>query len=157
MAYDQVWKTGKRVISSEYEKAEAGIMIPIEDVPELTGERLLKKIDEIADQIAQQTSRTGYKKIDEVITEAGGGVDAQGQALTGEIYLKALERMEMSFDPETLLPTFQIVVHPDMIPSMLKLKETVEDDPEFKKRYDELISRKLKDWRDRESNRRLVD
>jgi hypothetical protein len=44
-----------------------------------------------------------------------------------------------------------------MAPGLQKLSETLENDVEFKRRHDELMARKLKDWRDRESNRRLVD
>ncbi|HKW73934.1 MAG TPA: hypothetical protein VJN64_00285 [Terriglobales bacterium] len=157
MAHDQITREGKRIVESEYERAEAGIMVPIEEVPTMVGPKLIEKLDQMADDIASQTSRSGYKKLDEVLTETGAGIDAGGKPLDAEMYLQALEGMEINFDPETLQPTFVIVIHPDLTPAMMKVKDTVENDPNFKRRYDDLIARKLKDWRDRESNRRLVD
>jgi hypothetical protein len=157
MSHDQLTALGKRVVTGEYERAEAEVMIPIEEVPEMVDDKLFQKLNELADSIAGQTSRSGYKKLDDVISEAGGSVDARGEGLTAEHYLQALEGMEINFDPDTLQPTFIIIIHPAMTPAMEKLKEVIENDGEIKKRYDDLMARKLKDWRDRENNRRLVD
>lgn len=157
MAYDQLTREGKRIVTGAYEKAEAGIMIPIEEIPDLTGDNLNKKIDEIAEDIAKQTSQKGFKKIHETLDEAGTGVDAEGQPLTPELFLKSLEGMEMNFDPETLEPTFSIVIHPSMKPSMEKLKDQMENNPEYKAKYEALLTKKREAWRDREGHRRLVD
>jgi hypothetical protein len=157
MAYDQLTKEGKRIVTGGYEKAEAGVTIPLEEIPNLTGDNLNKKIDEIAEDIAKQASQRGFQKIDEALTEAGAGVDAAGGPMTPELYLEGLEKMEMSFDTETLQPTFTIVIHPAMMPSMEKLKDQMENNPEYKARYEALMERKREEWRDRESHRRLVD
>ncbi|HET9366357.1 MAG TPA: hypothetical protein VFP71_15230, partial [Candidatus Angelobacter sp.] len=157
MAYDQLTKGGKRVVTGNYETAETGIMIPVEEVPDLTGDNLYKKIDQIADDIARQTSQKSFKKLDEVLDEAGTGIDAKGQPITPELYLQGLERMEVSFDPDTLEPTFSIVIHPAMMPAMEKLKDQMENNPEYKKQYDALMARKREEWLDRESRRKLVD
>jgi hypothetical protein len=157
MAYDQMTKDGKRIVAGEYEKAEAGIMIKIEEVPDLIGDNLLKKIDEIAESIAKQTSQMSFARIDETLNEAGTGIDAKGQSLSPELYLEVLEGMEIGFDSETLEPTFSIIIHPAMMPAMERLKNQMENNTAYKQRYDALMERKREEWRDRESHRRLVD
>jgi len=157
MAYDQLTKEGKRTLTGEYEKAEAGVTISLEEIPTLTGENLYKKLDQLAEDIARQTSQTGFRRLEETLANAGTGVDAGGQPLTPELYMQSLEAMEINFNPDTLEPTFVLIIHPAMRPSLEKVKDLMENDPEYKGKYEALMARKLEDWRDRESRRKLVD
>lgn len=98
-------------------------------------------------------------RMDEITERTGNRVDAGGQPFSGEMFLKLLETTEIEFDDDGKpdLSSRVFVVHPDMAePLQQKLKE-MESDSDFQAKYGELMRRKWEEWRDRESNRKLVD
>ena len=63
-----------------------------------------------------------------------------------------LEKVEMEFGPDNqLIGRFQ--TSPEIANVIRKWRE----DPSFMAKYQELLNRKRDAWRDRESNRKLVD
>lgn len=166
-------RMGTTVIQHEgfthsYEQMGAGIVeeslkehaIPIEikfsEVPDLIGDRLTAKVDAIADELARRTSQDAYKKLDESTGKVGNWIDAGGQPLTQDLYLGMMEKMEMDFE-ENGEPAFSLIMHPSMAEVVRKRMEEWENDKDFQQRYNKLIRAKREAWRDRESDRKLVD
>ncbi len=146
---------GGNIISEGYEEIAAPVEIKFSEVPELVGERLIRKVDALADEMARQTSQLGYSKIDELSSAAGTAVDGKGRPFSQEMFLKALESMEIDFD-ERGNPQMEFHAHPDMVKVMVKRGAEWERDTNFKRRYRDLMQRKREAWRARESNRKLV-
>jgi len=64
-SYEQIVDEGKRVVEEGFEKMRAPVEFQFEEIPDLVGEALLQKLDAIADDIAKQISRLGYRRLDE--------------------------------------------------------------------------------------------
>ena len=70
--------------------------------------------------------------------------------MSQELALEMLERVEWA--PKSVLLT-----HPVMAEALGKQWQEWEKDRDFMKRYNEVMTRKREQWRDRESHRKLVD
>lgn len=144
------------VVSEGFEMISAPVEVKAVEVPLLIGDQLLKKIDEVADQMARSMSQMTFRKLNEVLSQGDGEVGAGGREFSKEFFLEAMAKLEMDFD-EQGRPTTVIIAHPDMAEVMLKQSEEWERDSAFQKRLKAMYERKRESWRDRESNRKLVD
>lgn len=95
-----------------------------------------------------------YDQIDFTCKDAGTTLDAGGKPLDLDMYLQLLEKMEIDFDQQgnAHLPT--------LVTSSVEIVRRVQtwsDEPESKAKIDALLEKKRTEWRDRESNRKLVD
>ena len=156
-SYEQITDSGIRSVTEGMQEVTVPIEVKIEEIPELVGEKLLARVDAIAEETARQVSQITFRKMDQVIREAGMAVDAAGGPPTKEIWLEMFEKMEMDFDPVTGRPEVTMVLHPVMAQTMKKLWSEWEQDMVFMKRYKELLAEKREEWRDRENRRKLVD
>jgi hypothetical protein len=139
-------------VTEGYEDLKVPVTIAFADVPELVGGRLAAKIDEIAEQMARLEMEMFYRKHSQVSEEVGNTFDAKGAPITGDAILDLLEKVDMEFGPDgQLLQRF--VVGPELAGQLQKLQE----EPAFRTRFEGLVERKRSAWRDRESNRKLVD
>lgn len=131
-------------------------MLQIDEIPKLVGEKLLQKIDWIAEEIAKQFTQHGFRVLDKAAEQTGNRIDANGKPFDKEMFLQMLESVEMTFD-ESGKPELVLLMHPDMAKVVQELGPSWEQDPVFKKRHSEVLMVKREEWRDRESNRKLVD
>jgi len=141
---------GSGTITQGYEQIASPFTIRFDEVPELIGERLEAKIDALAEDIARQTSDLFYKTMDEVTKKAGTSFDGGGGPITQEIALEMHERTQWS-------PDSVFIAHPVMAEAMSKKWNEWQADAEFMKKFKEIDRRKKEEWRDRESNRKLVN
>jgi hypothetical protein len=153
MRYDRI---GAPAAEGAPEKIEAIFEIKLDEVPDLIGPRLEAKLDEMARAIAEQEAKLFFKKVGETCNEVGNVVDAGGQPLSAKLLLDAIESTEMNFDRDGN-PKSQFVIHPDMAPAVKKANEEFENDPELKRRHEDILRRKREDWLSRQNNRKLVD
>jgi hypothetical protein len=156
-SYEQITDSGIRSVTEGLQEVAIPIEVPIEEIPELVGDKLFARIDAIAEDAARQVSQLTFRKMDEVTRESGMVVDAAGGPPTQEIWLQMFENMEIDFDPSTGKPEVTIVMHPVMAEAMQKLWGEWQTDAGFMKRYNELLTQKREAWRDRESRRKLVE
>lgn len=158
-SYEQLIDERKRIVQEGFEEMRVPVQFRPEEVPQLVGEVLLRRLDAIADQFARQISQLGYRRLDEAAKLGGTVVDAGGQPLTKEMFLKSMEVREMDFDPQTgrADPNMVYLAHPDLADSLHHQWEEWEKDPAFMKRIAEIKAGKYEEWRDRESRRKLVD
>lgn len=155
-SYDVSTKDGNRTLTEGFTQISAPIEVKFDEIPDLVGENLFKKIDVLADEVARQQSQIGFRKLDQIIDEAGAGVDAGGK-LTKEIWLEAFEKREINFDPKTKKQDTVVILHPVMFEALREVLPDWQSDASFVKRYNEILTSKYEDWRDRESRRKLVD
>jgi len=99
------------------------------------------------------------RKTAEATERIGNKVDAGGQPFSAELYFQMLETVRIDFD-ELGRPDIsgtRMVMHPDQAEHVRALTEQWEKDESFQQRYRDIMLKKREDWRDRESNRKLVD
>ena len=99
------------------------------------------------------------RKAGEATERVGNKVDASGQPFSAELYFQMLETVQIDFD-ELGRPDIsgrRMVMHPDQAERVRALMEQWEKDESFQQRYRDIMLKKREEWRDRESNRKLVD
>nr|WP_128796295.1 hypothetical protein [Corallococcus coralloides] len=89
--------------------------------------------------------------IDKILSEAGQAVDAQGQPLSVEWVIKALEKIELNFDDEgnPQMPT--LIAHPSTTKHLAANPPTAEE----QKQIEALIERKRQEFNARRRVRKL--
>lgn len=148
-SYDRI---GAKPVSEGFEEIAIPVSIELSEIPDLVGENLAAKIEVVADQLARRQVEMFYRKFTEVTREVGNSLDAQGAPFTQDMVFEMLEKVDMEFGPDNQ-PTFTL----NTTPELAKVFEGWQDDPSFKARYEGLLNRKRDAWRDRESDRKLVD
>jgi hypothetical protein len=147
---------GFGTVTEGFERFEVPITVKIDELRSLVGDRLLEKIDGIAEEMARKTSEHGYRVLDQATQKGGTRIDADGKPFDQEMLLAMLEQVDLSFDADGK-PDLVMLMHPVMAKAVDEKWVLWEQDPAFKKRYDEILTRKREAWRDRESDRKLVD
>jgi len=141
----------------KYQEMSSGFTISLDEVPDLTPEKIRAKLDAVAEDGARQMSQSIFKEIEEATRQVGNTVDAKGKPLTKELFLELLEKVETEFGPDGQWIPPSIVMHPDVWKANeTKFKEW-EQDKEFAERQTEIINKKREAWYAREALRKLVD
>jgi hypothetical protein len=114
---------------------------------------VIEAMDKTAADMAEEQTKSFFRQLDEICKESGQTYDAKGQSLSYDLVLTALETTDIDFDAkgEPILPT--LVTGSQMYEKIKNLEITKEQ----KERFEEIIERKRNDWRERESNRKLVN
>jgi hypothetical protein len=141
---------------TEFKQASAEMEIKRSDVPTLTAEARLAMIDKMADDMAAKVSKGMFESLNATLEGTGQTVDNRGKPLSHEVFFEVLEKLDMDFDQSGQPTGLQLVVGPDMVPTLKRLQEQFESDPELQRRHRELLDRKRMEWRAREAARKLV-
>lgn len=141
----------------QYQEMSSGFTIDLNEVPDLTPEKIRAKLDAVAEDGARQMSQGIFRELQKAVEQTGNTVNAKGQPLTKEHLLELLEKIETEFGPNGEWVPPSIVMHPDFLKANeAKFKEW-ERDKEFTDRQTEIINKKREVWRAREALRKLVD
>jgi len=134
-------------------RSGAGMRIRCDDLEEKGLRAVLDAIEQVATEMANQQTKQFIKRLDEITRESGQVYDNQGRPFTFDTILDLLETLDIDFDKhgQPSMPT--IMAGSQIINKAKNLEPTNEQN----KRYNEILGRKYSEWRDRESNRRLVD
>jgi len=102
----------------------------------------------------KEASKMVYDHIEDSSKEAGTTLDAGGKPLDLDMYLQMLERLEIPFDEDgkAHLPTLAT-----SSVEILRRVQKWNEDPESLSKIEAVLEKKRTEWRDRESNRKLVD
>lgn len=139
----------------ELRKASASFTAPMEQNI-LSDEEILKNLDSVAQQIAEQRKKAVFKTVEEVTSKTGNVFNAKLSELGLGAFVEMLQRMPIDFNPDGSPQMPSIVCHPDVYRT-LKEREEKGLDEEAKKQMDAIIEQKRIDFLDRESRRRLAD
>lgn len=142
---------------SHYKKIIEQEAIMRKDVIAKGPEVYIDALHNMADKMKQEQANILFNKIKEVTNKTGNVVHGNGQGFNFEIYLQALEKIEIHFDDQGKPIKPEMFYNPAMSEIIRKQLIELQLNPVFKKGFDELIERKRKLWNDRESNRKLVD
>jgi hypothetical protein len=144
------------VDESTFFKDSIEFSIPYEEVPSLSLNSLLQKVDRAAKEMADKVQKRFYLKINEDLDRLGRTVNHKGKPFTAETILEALDSIQIEFRPDGKHNDLQIHIAPQLEEAVKKAFYDLETDPGLKKRHTELMIQKREDWRVREASRRLV-
>jgi len=130
--------------------------IKMEDIQSPDPGRIWEHVDKMAREIAELETREFYAKVGETCDQTGQTHDFGGKPLSAEMFFKALESIFIEFDDDGKFRNLAFITAPHMADRFMALTSEIDTDPELKRQYDELISRKWAQWRDREASRKLV-
>lgn len=145
------------VTTSSYHRAETEFSIDRRELPTLTPQQLITRVDEAAGKMAEQASKHFFETLNEAVSKAGNVVNAQGQPISPELIFQVLEKIQLDFDEDGKPHGLTMVVGPKLAETLRTLIPKWEADPELNRRYERLMDKKREEWRDRESRRKLVD
>jgi len=131
---------------------ESKVVIKWDDIRSCNLEALAQQVDAIADERLSIVMPHFFKVFEKTCNAAGTGTDAEGKPFSFEMYLAALEKIELRFDRDSrpILPT--LVVHPDMAKQIASLPPPTEEQLGA---YNDLIERKRKEFNARRRDRKL--
>lgn len=121
-----------RIMSSQ-------IFITVADVYDFNLEKICCDIYEFSRNLLEDMTKNMFATITQITDFTGNVVDGKGKGLSYEMLLEMLEKIYIDFDEEGNPRLPSMVIHPDMAKSFEKL---ISEEPLYKKRYEEIISRK---------------
>lgn len=130
--------------------------IDLTEVEKITPEAIRQRLDAIAEERAFKKSKILFEDLDKAVRRTGNIIDVGSKPFCIEDFFRMLEMILLDFDEndEPLLP--KIVAGDKISESIAKVLQQAEVDPQSKKRFKEIIEKKRMEWRDRETNRKLV-
>ena len=119
----------------------------------------VESLKKIAGSQVQAMHKMLFRKHSEATARVGNQIDAGGQPFSADLYFQMLETVPIDFDSHGRpdISATRLVMHPDQAEHVQSLMTQWQADESFPSRYKEIMLRKREGWRDRESNRKLVD
>ncbi|MEI6521226.1 MAG: hypothetical protein WCO98_14505 [bacterium] len=137
-----------------FQSVETKVNLDIEDLNSLSISDVINHIDSISSNLALQKSKYTLKVVEEKLKGTKNYKKSKG--LTPETLLEAWENIQMEFysNGEPIIP--KLFVHPDKKRDSEEIVSLIENTPELINRRKKIIDKQRENWRDRESNRKLV-
>lgn len=142
-----------------YPRSEFPFDMSREEMKTMDLSAVLEKLTILAQRMADARQRMLLAKASQAAESVGNVVDVGGD-FRQEHFLEMLSKVYMEFD----LGTGQLSANQTFVPSDPTVGELLQrrlqewgQDPEFRKKYEDLIDLKREEWRAREDNRKLVD
>jgi hypothetical protein len=151
-------RTDKSEAGIDYRQSEFEFVIDRNEMRTLDFPAIHQKLADLAKRVGADQERQLLELAAKDAESAGNVVHAGGE-FTPDDLLEVIRRVPEDFDPETLQPEpgAVFVLHPETAAKILPMVKQWEQDPEFKRKLEEIRNRKLEEWRDREANRKLVN
>jgi len=109
-------------------------------------------------EMSKGQHQTFYSQLNAILDETGQTRDAGGRPFTWETLMEMWEMVDFVFDEQgNWIPQTIVCGHPAMLPTVKRVFQEMETDPEKKKQFDELFQRKREAFYAKEANRKLVD
>jgi hypothetical protein len=141
--------------NSEVQLFSSTMEVRIDEIPNLTLERAITKFDEMVLDMVRQQTGFALGRISEEIPSTQT-VDAKGKTLGAEVVLEMLEAIQLEFYPDGRPHELHVVGGLFTSERMRAIDEEFANNPELRRRHDELMEKKREAWRAREASRKLV-
>lgn len=127
-----------------------------DELPTLTLDNLLRRLDAAAKDMAGQMAKHAYESISEVADRVGNTIDAKQQKISAEMIVESLSKIYIEFDDHgrPQMPSFHC--HPDQEKAVKVALEQLDESPSLRNQVKELMIVKKEEWRVREASRSLV-
>lgn len=139
-----------------FHRMTSEISIEKADLPKMSLEEALKRLDDVAADMARQHAQMVYGTISEAVDKVGNVVDAKGKGITAALIIETLDKLHIDFDEHGQPQLPQMHIHPDMEEALSNALRELEQTPHMRSQYQAVIEQKREVWRAREASRRLV-
>ena len=148
-----------KVRSSELQPFGVEFALGTEAVVKRGLDAFLEELAAAADRQRSQLTSYFLNTVHDITSEVGNAIDAEGQQLTQDLYLKFIGTPDWDFHDsgEPDLSSIVIVLDPALSALVEKHLPEWGQDPLFREKMATLVTQKREEWCDRESHRRLVD
>jgi len=150
-------RTDGTVVDMKYKESSKTLNISIEDVPELTLDKLFQKVADLGKQMGQEQAQALLDLLDETTKRAGNSFDLKGKQLTKSIFLKMIGRIHISFDRHGKPQMPALWANPKQITNFQQKMEEWSKDPKFTASLNSLMERKRSEFYERANLRTLAD
>lgn len=127
-----------------------------EELPTLSLEDLLERLDAAAKDMAAQEAKHTYDNISEAAKRVGNALDAKQQPVSAEMVLEMLSKIAIEFDENGRPRMPSLLCHPNQEKAVRMAMEELDEGPDLRKQTQELMIIKKEEWRVREASRKLV-
>lgn len=141
---------------TNFMSSEAEINIKFDEIPNMTFNDILSKLDNAAQDLAGKMETNFFKTLSEELDRKNRTFDNKGQPLTGKVILKTLENMFIPFDEKGNAEMPSIFIGPKLTEKMPKALQELEEDPTLKEEFKELMVQKKEQWHAEQASRKLV-
>jgi hypothetical protein len=152
----QIQRASGEVEDSDDLSASGTLTLKTEDLPKLTFEKVVEKLDEVAQEMAAEATTKFFQSLEAATARTGNVVDAGGRPLSAEAIIEVLEKIYIDCDDDGNLELPTIVIHPKQADALRAAEEELDRDPQLKRRHEEALEAKREEWRVREASRKLV-
>jgi hypothetical protein len=116
-----------------------------------------QRMTSLAQDMATHMERVFASNFERVTAEVGNAINANGAPFTLELYLDALDRIDVEFDSFGF-PIWPILSgHPATLEALRREFERFRSSSQLRDRAEAIVRKKREEWRVRESSRRLVN
>ncbi len=140
-----------------FKKVEASVIVTKEQLEEKGFDLTKQTVLSLAEQMAEKQVGMMLSHLEEVTRNVGNVVDGKGQKFNAEMVFEMLEKVDINFDSNGIPKLPMMISNPSGVDTFRAVLDSLHEDRELKKRYDEIIEAKRKDWNDREGARKLVE
>jgi hypothetical protein len=137
-------------------EAKVELKISGDDMRSLILPDLLGRLDAIAKDMAGQQEKHLFERLSELLKDTPNNLDARGEKFSPELFYKAINAIEIDFNPDGSANMPSIYIPPSMAEDVKAAVAQAENDQSFKERFDKLLLEKKEKWRAREADRQLV-
>jgi len=134
-----------------FEPYTSELHITYEEVPKLTLPQILSRLDKVAQEMADQLARSVYKTASNAADKVGTVVKSS-QGFTPQAIFEVLEKIEAPFDASGNPELPSIHLHPNDVKTLKESSQAMQNDPELRGQYHEILQRKKDQWRVREAH-----
>lgn len=148
--------TGKKK-ELNYVEAKTEYLVKYADIPNMGAEDVIKMLQEKAKEFGGQQAKHNYKVLNQVTEETGNVVHGNNEPFNIDMFFEVIEKIQIEFDEfgNPNMPT--MVVSSSGAERAKIVMQEAENDPETKRRMEELIARKRKEYDAAQARRKLVD
>jgi hypothetical protein len=141
--------------TSPMQQLSASLEIKFDEIESLTFEKAIEKHDAmLLDLVRKQTDFIRERMSAEI--PASQTLDAKGKKLSPQIMFDLFEKMQIDFYPDGTPHELHVDGPLFTAESLAAVETEIESDPEWKRKFDEMMEKKKEAWRAREADRKLV-
>lgn len=144
------------VTENEFMEATGTITLDLLQCDSISLEEVIAKVDVAVEEMKSQMAQHFFDEISKSVDEVGNTINAKGNSFTAEMYLAALEKVQLDFFGDGTPHELTLVCSPKMAPRMKAELQRLHTEPELERQHRELIRKKREEWRERENSRKLV-
>ena len=145
------------VRSNEYRKVEVEGTLKVADLLANGTEAIRDMLATMRDGLLKEEAKVFQSVMKEVTDETGNVVKGGGRPFSAELFIEAIDKMELTFADDGTWEMPTTVCHPSQADRFRAEMDRLDSTPGLHTKATEIVNRKRDAWRAREANRKLVD